>query len=75
MKYRIKGKVVHEDLSGGFWGIIGEDGTQYLPVNMPEQLKVKGAKVDLTVQDSDMDSIFMWGQPVKIITFHTVPRL
>lgn len=75
MKYQIKGKVVFEDMSGGFWGIIGENGKQYLPVNMPEQLKVKGAQVELSVEDSDQGSIFMWGSPVKILSFHTLPKL
>ena len=75
MKQRIKGRVVYQDLGGGFWGIEGEDGRQYLPTNMPEQLKLDGAKVEITAVPSDMESIFMWGESIKIVGFHTLPKL
>lgn len=74
MKYKIKGTVIYQNISGGFWGIQGDDGKQYLPVNMPEQLKVEGAKVEISAVDSDLDGIFMWGDPIKITSFHTLPR-
>ncbi len=70
-KFRINGKVVHQDLEGGFWGIVGEDGRQWLPINMPEQLKREGKKVSITVRESDSVGIQMWGVPVKVISFHT----
>ena len=74
-KLKITGKAHYQNLGTGFWGIIGDNGKQYLPVNMPEQLKVKGAHVELSVEDSDQGSIFMWGSPVKILSFHTLPKL
>ncbi|MCB0689611.1 MAG: hypothetical protein KDC53_23890 [Saprospiraceae bacterium] len=74
MKFKIQGKVIYENLSGGFWGIKGTDGKEYLPVNMPEQLKVEGANVEITAEESDQESIFMWGQAIKIVAFHTIPK-
>ena len=74
MKHEITGTVIYEDLAGGFWGIKGSDGRQCLPVNMPNQLKVRGARVEITAIDSDSDGIFMWGTPIEIITFHTLPK-
>jgi len=70
-KFRIKGKVVHQDLEGGFWGVVGEDGRQWLPVNMPEQLKEEGKEVSLTVKETETVSIQMWGTPIQVLSFHT----
>ena len=72
---KIKGKVIFEDLGMGFWGIVGDDGREWLPVNMPNQLKVKGAVVEISAVESDMESIAMWGTPIEIISFHTLPKV
>lgn len=72
-KKRIKGKVVYQDLSGGFWGIVDEKGNEWRPVKMPEQLKYKGKEVEVVVQEVEEGaSIFMWGTPVKIVSFQTM---
>ncbi len=72
-KQKIKGKVVFQNLETGFWGIIGEDGREWRPVKMPEQLKHEGKTVEVTVEEADEDvSVFMWGTPVKIISFSTL---
>lgn len=69
---KIKGKVVYQKLEGGFWGVVGEDGREWRPVNMPEQLKQEGKEVDLKVKEVDEEmSIFMWGTPVRILSFQT----
>ena len=41
-KRKIKGKVVFQNLSGGFWGVVDQSGNEWRPVNMPEQLKLEG---------------------------------
>jgi len=71
---KIKGTVIYEDSGMGFWGILGADGKEWLPVNMPNQLKVKGAKVEVSAIESDMASIAMWGTPIEIVSFHTLPN-
>ncbi len=71
---KIRGTVVFEPLEGGFWGIVDQSGQHWLPVNMPEQLKVRGAEVEVTALESDAMSIFNWGTPVEIRAFHTLPR-
>lgn len=71
---KIKGTVVFEHLETGFWGIVDEKGQQWRPVNMPNQLKVEGAKVDIrAIEAEEQMSIFMWGTPVRIVSFHTIP--
>ncbi len=59
------------ELEGGFWGLISIDGEHFLPMNMPEQLKTRGVKFQLTLEPLDLMGIAMWGNPVKIITFTT----
>ena len=72
-KLKITGKAHYQNLGTGFWGIIGEDGREWRPVNMPEQLKYEGKEVKLTAVEAEEDvSIFMWGTPVKVISFETV---
>jgi hypothetical protein len=71
-KFKIKGKVAYQNLATGFWGIIDEKGGEWRPVNMPEQLKVEGKQVTVTVEEVDEGmSIFMWGEPVRIVSFNT----
>jgi len=72
MAKRISGKVVYETISGGFWGIVTDSGKEYRPIEMPNQLKKKGARVSVVIKKVDEGmSIFMWGEPVEIISFTT----
>ena len=69
----IKGTIRFVDLGPGFFGIDTEDGRELLPVNMPEQLKYAGRKVEVLVKPvRDYVSVFMWGEAVHIIGFKTI---
>ncbi len=70
-KHHIHGTVSFQHLGTGFWGIIDENGKEWRPVNMPEQLKKAGKSVTVTVKEVDEMSIFMWGTPVEIVKFNT----
>lgn len=71
----ITGTVNYQKLGTGFWGITDSKGNQWRPVHMPDQLKVEGATVSCVIRDVDEDvSIFMWGKPVEIVSFHTSVR-
>lgn len=69
---KVSGKVVFQELETGFWSIVGTDGEKYFPVNMPNQLKINGCKVSISFEQSQAISIFMWGTPIRIISFHTL---
>ena len=72
-KINIKGKVVYQNLGTGFWGIEDPKGNQWRPVNMPNQIKYEGKEVTIVAKEIEEDmSIFMWGTPVKIISFSTL---
>lgn len=73
MHKSIVGKVVYQNLGTGFWGVIDDKGNEWLPINMPEQIKQEGAKVELKIEPQEGGmSMMMWGTPVKIISFHTL---
>lgn len=69
---KIKGIVKHISLETGFWGIESEDGKKYIPVNMPEQLKKVGRKVEVEADPvRNMSGMHMWGEYVKVESFET----
>ena len=64
----IKGKVIYQELGMGFWGIVGEDGREWLPVNLPSHLQIKDKVITVKAKVvEDGVSIFMWGTMVEII--------
>ena len=70
---KISGKVVYQNIGMGCWGIVADNGKEYRPVNMPEQLKTEGAKVTVTASKAKEEmSMFMWGTPIKISSFETI---
>lgn len=63
----IKGTVKYQDLSGGFWGIIDDQGKQWKPTEMPKKLQKEGLKVQIEAEKAaSMISIFMWGTNITI---------
>lgn len=69
----IKGTINRQNLSGGFWGIIDEQGNKWKPVKMPTELQKEGLKVEVKAKKvvGGM-SIFMWGTTVEILEFTIV---
>lgn len=64
---QIIGKIVKVDISGGFWGIEGNDGRKYQPSDsIPRKYQQEGLEVKAEVQPSNDFTIFMWGQSVKV---------
>jgi hypothetical protein len=72
-KLHIEGKVAHLPINGGFWGIIDDQGQEWRPVPMPEEIKIDGLKVKVEAREvEEAFSIFMWGTPVKIVSFEAI---
>ena len=63
----ISGKVTYQNISTGFWGIIGDNGEQWLPVNLPASQQKEGQFVRLNVREIDGENMFMWGTMVEIV--------
>jgi len=63
------GTVVYMDLEGGFYGIVADDGTRYLPDTLPESCKVDGIRVKFTgMEKTGVASISMWGTSLRILS-------
>ncbi|MEM6630670.1 MAG: hypothetical protein AAF694_13405 [Bacteroidota bacterium] len=61
------GKVVRIPVSGGSWGIEGDDGQQYRPVNgIPKKYQTAGARVRVRAEAVQGMDIFMWGRQISI---------
>jgi hypothetical protein len=61
------GQVRFIQLDQGFYGIIGENGEKYEPVNLPGEYKQKFLEVKFTAKPRpDIKSSHMWGQPIEI---------
>lgn len=63
-----RGQVVWIDLEGGFYGIVGEDQTRYLPKDLSDEFQSDGLRVRFHGSvDHESASIAMWG-PILILT-------
>lgn len=72
MSQEIKGTITYQNIETGFWGIIDTAGNKWMIVNMPEQLKYDGKKVEVSIEPIDAMSFAMWGTPAKLIAFETI---
>ena len=65
---QISGTVVFEDLEGGVWGIVGDDGIRYQVMNeLPAGLRDAGLHIEAEIEPSSAVTIFQWGRPVKVL--------
>lgn len=70
---QITGKVTYVDISGGFWGIEGEDGKKYQPTTpLPRDFRKEGVRIKAKATPSMGFSIFMWGEQVDLKDIQTV---
>ena len=70
---KITGTVVHEPLEGGFWGLVGDDGEKYHPVDpMPDDVLKNGCRVEAEVEPVQVFSLTMWGRNVRV---HDIKKL
>ena len=67
------GTVRYIDLEGGFYGIIGDDGKKYLPIDLDQQYKTDGLKVRFRFKARrDVMTITMWGIPVEVLVIDKI---
>lgn len=63
------GTVVYMDLEGGFWGLVADDGSHYLPGNLPASCRVDGLRVKFYGREGvPLPNIRMWGTPLRILS-------
>jgi hypothetical protein len=68
---KIIGRVVFQNIEGGFWGIVTDDQVSYEPVDgIPVSLQRENTRVEADVEPAPVISFRMWGQPVRILSIH-----
>lgn len=69
--YSSVGTVKFVELEGGFWGIIGNDGKHYDPINLSDEFKVENLRVYFEYKIvEDQVSFHMWGLLTEITEIH-----
>jgi hypothetical protein len=64
---RAKGRIVYQDLEGGFWGIEADDGRKFDPITLDEEFHKDGLRVVFeALPDNDRMSTRMWGTLVVV---------
>lgn len=63
----LSGTVVFKPMEGGFFAIDGDDGKNYLPLNLPEHARKGGIKVSMSVEiKQGVVTIYNYGIPIEI---------
>lgn len=66
--FTISGKIVYQELGMGFWGIIGDDGKEWLPINLPKRYEIKDKRIHIKAKLVEGGvSMFMWGTMVELL--------
>jgi hypothetical protein len=67
--FSFEGRIVFNDLEGGFYGIVTDSGKRYDPQNLPADMRQEGLKVKGRARLlKDMMSFHMWGTLIEIVT-------
>ena len=67
------GTIEFIDLEGGFYGIKGDDGNNYDPINLDQDFRVDGLRVRFTAKVSEEQaSIHMWGIIIEIVEIEEI---
>ncbi len=71
--FETTGTVVYVPLEGGFWGIEGDDGKQWLPLEMPAGLKTAGLRAVFRLRErEDVMTMHLWGSPVRVVSYQVM---
>jgi len=67
------GTVKFVDLEGGFYGIVGDDGKQYDPINLGQTYQKDGLRIRFRAKiRQDIASIHMWGTIIELTKIETL---
>lgn len=62
------GTVHFVDLEGGFFGLVADDGTRYLPLNLPPAFRVDGLRVRFRGRPRpEVVTVTQWGTPLELL--------
>ncbi len=62
------GMILFQDLEGGFYGLVADDGATYDPLNLDDAFKHDSLRVRFQARRrTGVMTTRMWGQPVEIL--------
>ena len=69
----VTGTVVYLSFEGGFYGITGDDGRHYDPINLSQDFRIDGLRVRFGVKElKGMSSYHQWGVLVEVVHIQKV---
>ena len=60
------GVVQHQDIEGGFFGLVADDGAKYDPGTLPAEFQKDGLRVRFTARKTSAMTTRMWGTTVEV---------
>ncbi len=67
------GTVRFNPIEGGFYGIVGDNGENYDPINLEKEFQVDGLRVRFEAKKrDDLASFHMWGTLIEIINIKRI---
>ncbi len=66
------GTIRYLTFEGGFYGIAGDDGVNYDPINLPDNFMMDGLRIFLTAIKREGYSYHMWGIIIEIISIQLI---
>ena len=67
------GIIVYQDIEGGFYGILADDGTRYLPLNLEDEYQVDGLSVRFSgTPREDLLTVAQWGTPIELVSIQEI---
>ena len=68
-----EGTVRYIALEGGFYGIRGDDGHNYDPINLPREFRVDGKRIVFgAMERPDLGSFHMWGIIIELLQIEEI---
>ena len=69
------GRVIFNDLEGGFYAIVGDNGGRYDPMNLPKEFQKADTRIKVTLRPrNDMMSFRQWGTIAEIVKIEKVEK-
>jgi hypothetical protein len=66
--FSVTGTIVFLSFEGGFYGIKGDDGRSYDPINLPVEFRKEGMRIRFEAKElRDRASFHMWGTIVELV--------
>ncbi len=70
--FEIVGTIQFKNLEGGFYALIGDNGKNYLPLNLTEEHRRGGLRVKVQARVKQVYTIANFGTPVELVSVEVI---